>query len=150
MQQFSDPSNTGNGPFIIVDGRMIPYTPAPAQDTGDVPVGSAFAAENAEPTGPFVVIDGVVRPYEPTASAVPVPGSAPVAVPGIMSPLTTGTAGGGANGTAPAVSWSSVAITAIVAAVVVTCMLMGMSTEAIIAGIVLIVLLANHVRTALV
>ncbi|MFJ2967633.1 hypothetical protein ACIPIC_35790 [Streptomyces collinus] len=153
MQQFSDSSNPGDGPFIIVNGRMIPYNPTPAQDTGDVPAGStfsAFPAEPAAPTGPFIIVNGAMRPYEPAAPAVPVPGSAPVPVPGIVSPLTAGTAGGAANGTAPAVSWTSVAITAIVAAVVITCMLLGMSTEAIVAGIVLIVLLANHVRTALV
>ncbi|MFJ8536811.1 hypothetical protein [Streptomyces sp. NPDC093591] len=143
---------------MLVDGRMVPYTPTPVPDTGGVPAGSTFSASqaaSAAPTGPFIIIDGAVRPYEsatPIApAAVPVPGSGPMVVHGVTLPSlpVAGTAGGVASGTAHSVSWPSVAITAIVAVVVVTCMLMGMSTEAIVAGIVLIVLLANHVRTAL-
>ncbi|WP_208029832.1 hypothetical protein [Streptomyces cyanogenus] len=142
---------------MLVDGRILPYTHTPVQDTGGVPAGSTFSASSAAPaapTGPFIIVDGAVRPYEPALPArpapVPVSGSGPLIVHGVALPQpVAGTASGGANGTAHTVPWPSVAITAIVAAVVIACMFMGKSTEAIVAGVVLIVLLANHVRIAL-
>ncbi|WP_405444434.1 hypothetical protein OG350_37990 [Streptomyces achromogenes] len=150
MQQFNDPSNTssiGAGPFMLVDGRIVPFTHAPVQDTSGVPAGSTFSAAPgapATPSGPFIIVDGAVQPYGPGN------GSAPLAVHGVVPPSpATDTTGGAAKGTANAVSWPSVAITAIVAAVVVAFVVMGKSTEAIATGVVLIALLANHVRSSL-
>lgn len=124
--------SSGTGPFVLIDGRVFPYTPA--QGT---PAGSTFSALPVPVsvpvppvpvptlTGPFILIDGVARPFEP--GMVPAPPA----------------------GTSEGVPWTSVAMTGIVAAVVVTFMVLGMSTEAIVSGVVLIVLLANHVRKSL-
>ncbi len=148
----SSSSSTGTGPFFLVDGRLVPCTPA--QDAPGVPAGSTFSASLAVPPGPFIVINGTLQPSEPTMPAaqvsVPVPGSPPLVVHGVvLPPPAAGTASAAANSTANTVSWPSVAITAIVAAVVVTCMVLGKSTEATVAGVLLTVLLANHVRTSL-
>ncbi|WP_405669538.1 hypothetical protein [Streptomyces sp. NBC_01530] len=151
MTQSNEPSSsspTGTGPFFLVDGRLVPCTPA--QDAPGVPAGSTFSASPAVPPGPFVIVNGALQPSEPTMPAaqvsVPVPGSPPLVVHGVvLPPPTAGTASAAAN----TVSWPSVAITAIVAAVVVTCMVLGKSTEATAAGVLLVGLLANHVRTSL-
>ncbi|MEV7282952.1 hypothetical protein AB0O01_00005 [Streptomyces sp. NPDC093252] len=103
-------------------------------------------------TGPFIVVDGTLQPCEPTipAVSVPVSGAAPLVVHGVvLPPPAAGTVRAAANGTVNTVSWQSVAITAIVAGVIVTCMVLGMSTEATVAGVLLVVLLANHVRASL-
>ncbi|MFF3910525.1 hypothetical protein ACFYZJ_32280 [Streptomyces sp. NPDC001848] len=156
--QFNDPSNTpsiGAEPFMLVDGRMVHFTQNSVQDTSGVPAGSTFSAAPAAPAtpaGPFIIVDGAVQPYVPTVPAnqvsVPGPGSAPLLVHGVVPPAAD-TAGGTTTRTANAVSWPSVAITAIVAAVVVAFVVMGKSTEAIVTGVVLIALLANHVRSSL-
>ncbi len=147
----SGSSPTGAGPFFLVDGRLIPA--APAQDTPGVPAGSTFSASSAVAPGPFVVVDGTLQPSVsamPVTMSGPVPGSPPVVVHGIvMPPPAAGPASSATTGTANTVSWPSVAITAIVAAVVVTCMVLGKSTEATVAGVLLVGLLANHVRTSL-
>ncbi|GAA3798395.1 hypothetical protein GCM10022403_035320 [Streptomyces coacervatus] len=147
----SSSSPTGTGPFFLVDGRLVPCTPT--QDAPGVPAGSTFSASSAVPPGPFIV-NGALQPSEPAlpaaAVSVPVPGSAPLVVHGIvLPPPSEDTASTPANGTPNTVSWPSVAITAIVAAVVVTCMVLGKSTEATVTGVLLVGLLANHVRTSL-
>ncbi|WP_328512851.1 hypothetical protein OHB25_59455 [Streptomyces mirabilis] len=148
----SGSSSIGTGPFFLKDGWLVPCTPA--QDAPGVPAGSTFSASPAVPTGPFIVVNGAMQPSEPamptTPVSVPMSGSAPLVVHGVvLPPPAAGTTSGAANGTANTVSWPSVAITAIVAAVVVTCMVLGKSTEATGAGVLLIVLLANHVRASL-
>ncbi|MGW3291083.1 hypothetical protein ACWDR3_41265 [Streptomyces sp. NPDC001002] len=131
-----------------MDGRLVPCTPA--QDAPGVPAGSTFSASPAVPPGPFIVVDGAPQPSEPGMPAAPVRGSTPLVVHGIvLPPPAAGTASTPANGMPNTVSWPSVAITAIVAAVVVVCMVLGKSTEATISGVVLVGLLANHIRTSL-
>ncbi|WP_452565868.1 hypothetical protein [Paenibacillus terrae] len=142
---------------MLVDGRMVPFTHTAAQDTSGVPTGSTFSAApapSATPTGPFIIVDGAVRPYVPPMPmnpvAVPGTGSAQLVAPGLTgSAPAADSADGTAKNTVNAASWPSVAITAIVAAVVVAFVVMGKSTEAIITGVVLIALLANHVRSSL-
>lgn len=146
----SGSSPTGAGPFLLVDGQLVPCTSA--QGTSGVPAGSTFSPSPAMPTGPFIVVNGALQPAVPAmpAAAVPVSGSSPLVVHGIvLPPPSAGTASTAASGTANAVSWPSVAITAIVAAVVLTCMVLGKSTEATVAGVLLVGLLANHIRTSL-
>lgn len=145
----SSSSSVRTGPFFLVNGRLVPCTPA--QDTSGVPAGSTFSAS---PTSQFIVVNGAVEPSEPVMPAapvsVPVPGPLPVVAHGVvLPPPAVGTASGVVNGTANTVSWPSVAITAIVAAIVVTCMVLGKSTEATVSGVLLVGLLANHMRTSL-
>ncbi|MEU3552557.1 hypothetical protein [Streptomyces longwoodensis] len=153
MSHSNEPSSsspTGTGPFFLVDGRLVPATPA--QGTPGVPAGSTFSASPTVPTGPFVV-DGALRPSGsamPAAVSGPVAGSPPVVVHGIVLPAPPAdTVSSEAGGTANSVSWPSVAITAIVAAVVVVCMVLGKSIEATVAGVLLVGLLANQLRTSL-
>lgn len=148
----SSSSSTGAGPFFLVDGRLVPCTPA--QGISGVPAGSTFSVSPAGPTGPFIIVNGALQPSEPAMPAapvsVPVSGSPPLVVHGVvLPPPSAGTASAAANGTANTVSWPSVAITAIVAAVVVVYMVLGKSTEATVLGVLLVGLLANHVRTSL-
>ncbi|MFD4319040.1 hypothetical protein [Streptomyces sp. NPDC058548] len=140
-------SPSPSGPFVIVNGQAVPWVPS--QGSAGVPAGSTFSpAPAAGPVeGPFVVVDGVAVPISspgmlgvpssPVAPVFPYGGTGAVA---LMPPSGRGL-------TPP--SWQSVVITGIIAAVVVTCMVMGMEIAAIVAALALIIMAVHQVRSSL-